>query len=139
MAKRILRKIDELRFGLRGNVKRLKRFIPNYRLRVGDLRVLFKVSERRVVIHDIRHRSQAYDLEKLVVKTKYDVLTRNGREQFVVVPLKDFEALMERVEDENDHRLIERSKKQNAGKRLISHERVMREFGLTPREPRRKR
>ncbi len=73
-----------------------------------------------------------------MLKTKYDVLTRNGKEKFVVVPLKDFEALLERAEDEADFRAIEASKKRNAGKPLIPHEQVMREFGLKPSRRKRK-
>jgi hypothetical protein len=73
-----------------------------------------------------------------MLKTKYDVLTRNGKEQFVVVPLKDYQALLEQVEDEADFRAIEASKKRNAGKPLIPHEQVMREFGLKSRQKKRK-
>jgi len=61
VARRILRKIDRLRNGLAGDVKRLKAFVPEYRLRVGDWRVLFDVSGAAITVHDIKHRSQAYD------------------------------------------------------------------------------
>jgi len=67
-----------------------------------------------------------------MLKTKYDVMTRNGKEQFVMIPIKDYQALLERVEDEGDHSAIEASKKRNAGKPLIPHEQIMREFGLRP-------
>ena len=73
-----------------------------------------------------------------MLKTKYDMLTRNGKEQFVVVPLKDYRAMLERLEDEEDFRIIEASKKRNAGKPLIPHEQIMRKFGLIPRRKRRK-
>jgi len=73
-----------------------------------------------------------------MLKTKYDMLTRNGKEQFVVVPLKDYEALLEQREDEADFRAIEASKKRNAGKPLIPHEQIMREFGLTTSRTKRK-
>ena len=73
-----------------------------------------------------------------MLKTKYDMLTRNGKELFVVVPIKDYEALLELVEDEHDFRAIEVSKKRNAGKPLIPHEQVMREFGLIPGRKKRK-
>jgi mRNA interferase RelE/StbE len=33
---------------------------PEYRLRVGDYRVLFEVEERTIVIYRIRHRREAY-------------------------------------------------------------------------------
>jgi len=61
IARRILRKIDHMRHDLAGDVKRLKQFVPNYRLRVGDWRVLFDVNGESIIIHDIKHRSQAYD------------------------------------------------------------------------------
>ena len=47
--------------GLRGNVKRLTNHTPEYRLRVGDYRVLFEVeSGNRVVVYRILHRREAY-------------------------------------------------------------------------------
>jgi len=73
-----------------------------------------------------------------MLKTKYDMLTRNGKEQFVVIPLKEYQAMLDQLEDEADFRIIEASKKRNAGKPLIPHEQVMREFGLTPARKKRK-
>jgi mRNA interferase RelE/StbE len=61
VARRILSKIERMRHDLAGDVKRLKEFVPNYRLRVGDWRVLFEVKAGSIIIHDIKHRSQAYD------------------------------------------------------------------------------
>jgi mRNA interferase RelE/StbE len=61
VARRILRKIERMRHDLAGDVKRLKAFVPNYRLRVGDWRVLFEVKGEAIIIHDVKHRSQAYD------------------------------------------------------------------------------
>jgi len=60
VARRVTGKIERMRQGLTGDVKRLKKFVPNYRLRVGDWRVLFDVDGRRVTIHDVKHRSEAY-------------------------------------------------------------------------------
>ena len=73
-----------------------------------------------------------------MLKTKYDMLTRNGKEHFVVVPLKDYEALLEHREDEADFRALEAAKKRNAGKPLIPHAQIMRKFGLTPGRKNRK-
>jgi mRNA interferase RelE/StbE len=42
-------------------VKRLKVFVPNYRLRVGDWRVLFEIDGQNIVVHEVKHRSEAYD------------------------------------------------------------------------------
>lgn len=61
VSQRILDKIGRMRNGLAGDVKRLKAFVPNYRLRVGDWRVLFEVDGDKMVVHDIKHRSKVYD------------------------------------------------------------------------------
>jgi mRNA interferase RelE/StbE len=61
VARRIVNKIGRMRHGLAGDVKRLKAYVPNYRLRVGDWRVLFEVEGGDIIIHEIKHRSEAYD------------------------------------------------------------------------------
>ena len=57
---RILSKIEGLQDNLAGDVKRLTNFTPEYRLRVGDYRVLFEVEPDRVIIYRIKHRKDAY-------------------------------------------------------------------------------
>jgi mRNA interferase RelE/StbE len=57
----ILAALDELKNDLDGDVKRLTNFTPEYRLRVGDYRVLFEIEDtQRVVVYRIRHRRDAY-------------------------------------------------------------------------------
>lgn len=73
-----------------------------------------------------------------MLKAKYDVLVRNGRERFIVVPEKEFEALRERLEDEADFRAIEESKKRNVGRPLVPLEQVKRDLGLSKRRKKRK-
>jgi mRNA interferase RelE/StbE len=60
MARRVLEKIRGLESNLAGDVKRLTNFTPEYRLRVGDYRVLFEIEGDRVIIYRIKHRSRAY-------------------------------------------------------------------------------
>lgn len=45
---------------LQGNVKRLTSFVPRYRLRVGDYRVLFDLSGDLITIYRVVHRRDAY-------------------------------------------------------------------------------
>jgi mRNA interferase RelE/StbE len=59
-ARRVLDKIRGLENNLAGDVKRLTNFTPEYRLRVGDYRVLFEIEGDRVIIYRIKHRSRAY-------------------------------------------------------------------------------
>ncbi len=58
--RRILAKIEALRNDLAGDVKHLTNFTPEYRLRVGDYRVLFEVDEEIVVVYRVVHRKDAY-------------------------------------------------------------------------------
>jgi mRNA interferase RelE/StbE len=58
--RRILGKIESLRNELAGDVKRLTNFTPEYRLRVGNYRVLFEVEEGNVVVYRVLHRKDAY-------------------------------------------------------------------------------
>jgi mRNA interferase RelE/StbE len=62
-ARRVLEKIRALENSLAGDVKRLTNFTPEYRLRVGDYRVLFEIEGDRAIIYRIKHRSRAYSRE----------------------------------------------------------------------------
>ena len=57
---RIFEKISALENDLFGDVKRLTNFEPEYRLRVGNYRVLFEVEDNQVVIYRMRHRKDVY-------------------------------------------------------------------------------
>jgi mRNA interferase RelE/StbE len=57
---RVLAAIERLRDNLKGDVKKLTAHTPEYRLRVGDFRVLFDVSGSEIQIYRIRHRRDAY-------------------------------------------------------------------------------
>jgi len=56
----VLARIEEMSDDLKGDVKRLTNFTPEYRLRVGDYRVLFEVEKETIVIYRIRHRREVY-------------------------------------------------------------------------------
>ena len=60
-ATRIADALERLADDLFGDVKRLTNFTPEYRLRVGQYRVLFEIeNENRVVVYRIVHRREAY-------------------------------------------------------------------------------
>jgi mRNA interferase RelE/StbE len=58
--RRILAKMKELSNDLAGDVKKLTNYSPEYRLRVGNYRVLFEVEEDTVVVYRVVHRKDAY-------------------------------------------------------------------------------
>ena len=60
MAQRIVEKVEALRTDLAGDVKKLTDTTPEYRLRVGDYRVLFEVEAAKVIIYRVKHCSDAY-------------------------------------------------------------------------------
>ena len=57
---RILDKIAVLQDNLQGDVKKLTKFTPEYRLRVGYYRVLFEVEQHTIIIYRVRHRKESY-------------------------------------------------------------------------------
>ena len=57
---RILAGIEETSNDLKGDVKRLTNFTPEYRLRIGDYRVLFEIEKETLIVYRIRHRREAY-------------------------------------------------------------------------------
>ena len=57
----ILRKIERLKQGLHGNLKRLHEAEAAYRLRMGDYRILFDVEGDVILIRRIGDRKDVYD------------------------------------------------------------------------------
>jgi mRNA interferase RelE/StbE len=58
--KRIVEKLRLLENNLQGDVKRLTNYTPEYRMRVGDWRILFEVEDEKIIVYRIRHRKEAY-------------------------------------------------------------------------------
>ena len=59
-AQKIADAIFALEDGLVGDIKKLTNFSPEYRLRVGDWRILFEASKTKITIFRILHRREAY-------------------------------------------------------------------------------
>jgi mRNA interferase RelE/StbE len=59
-ARRVINRINRMRNNLEGDVKHLTNFTPEYRLRVGDFRVLFELAGNRVTVYRIVNRRDAY-------------------------------------------------------------------------------
>ena len=53
--KRIFEKIDTMQIDLVGDVKKLTDSTPEYRLRVGNYRILFEIENNCIVIYRILH------------------------------------------------------------------------------------
>jgi PHD/YefM family antitoxin component YafN of YafNO toxin-antitoxin module len=73
-----------------------------------------------------------------MLKNKYDLLIRNGKERFILIPEKDYTAMQERLEDDADFRAIEASKKRQSRSPRIPSDQVKRELGLVSTRPKRK-
>jgi mRNA interferase RelE/StbE len=56
----VLNKLSKLEQGLTGDIKKLKEFEPAFRLRVGELRVLFDLKDTTILVHRVVHRRDAY-------------------------------------------------------------------------------
>jgi PHD/YefM family antitoxin component YafN of YafNO toxin-antitoxin module len=65
-----------------------------------------------------------------MLETKYDVWTRNDKEKFVVIPIEEYQAMRERLEDHDDFRAMEASKKRQAKSPRTSPRALKRELGF---------
>ena len=60
-ASRIADALERLQSDLTGDVKKLTNFTPEYRLRVGQFRVLFEIENKtRIIVYRVVHRREAY-------------------------------------------------------------------------------
>lgn len=59
-SRRIMEKIRLMQDDLAGDVKRLTNATPEFRLRVGDYRILFELEGRKVIVYRVLHRKDAY-------------------------------------------------------------------------------
>ena len=58
---RIADALERLQSELTGDVKKLTNFTPEYRLRVGQFRILFEIeNETRIIVYRVVHRREAY-------------------------------------------------------------------------------
>lgn len=60
MQAKIIKDIEAMGDDLAGDVKRLTDFTPEYRLRVGDYRVLFEIENKSIIVYRVRHRREVY-------------------------------------------------------------------------------
>ena len=57
---RIIDKIEKMKTGLSGDVSRLTAYTPEFRLRVGDFRILFEIDDDNIIIYRVVNRRDAY-------------------------------------------------------------------------------
>lgn len=72
-----------------------------------------------------------------MLKMRPEIWSRGGKKEFVILPYDEYKALCEQLEDAEDFRLLEESKKRQANAPTIPHEEMMRRLGMKP--PRRRR
>lgn len=58
---RIVEKLKLLEDNLQGDVKKLTNYAPEYRMRIGDWRILFELEGEKIIVYRIRHRREAYN------------------------------------------------------------------------------
>lgn len=65
-----------------------------------------------------------------MLKMKPTFIEENGKAKFVVFSMKDYAVIKEALEDAEDVRILEESKRRGAGKPRIPHSQILEEFGL---------
>jgi hypothetical protein len=59
----------------------------------------------------------------------FEHISKNGQE-YVLVPENDFLQIQEELEDAEDLKFLRTARKENEGKRMLTHEQMMKELGL---------
>lgn len=67
-----------------------------------------------------------------MLKIKPEIWTRNGREQFVVLSMRDFERVQELIEDAGLSRILRDARRNNAKSPGVPLEQMMRKLGMKP-------
>ena len=60
MQLQIIKGIEAMSDDLKGDVKRLTNYTPEYRLRVGYYRVLFEIENKNIIVYRVRHHREVY-------------------------------------------------------------------------------
>jgi hypothetical protein len=97
---RVMARIQALKDDLAGDVKKLTDYTPEYRLEEGML------------------------------KLHPEILKKNGKSEFVVLPYEEFLALQERLADAEDLLELRKAKRVEAKKKSIPLAEVKRELGI---------
>ncbi len=61
---------------------------------------------------------------------KYDIWVKNGTDEYVVIPIKDYQEMCQRLEDDADYRALQASKRRQAGSAKTSLAQVKRSLGM---------
>ena len=72
-----------------------------------------------------------------MLNIKPELWTKNGGEKFVVLSLRDFERVQEAIEDAGLARILQRAKREDAGKPGITLSEMKRRLGMGKRTRRR--
>jgi PHD/YefM family antitoxin component YafN of YafNO toxin-antitoxin module len=67
-----------------------------------------------------------------MLKIKPEIWTRNGREQFVVLSMRDFEKVEEMIEDAGLSRILREARRKNANSPTYTLGEVKRRLGIAP-------
>ena len=57
---KIIARLESLENDMKGHVKRLTNYTPEYRMRAGNYRALFEVEGARIIVYRIKHRKDVY-------------------------------------------------------------------------------
>ena len=69
-------------------------------------------------------------MNKKLLKLHPEILRKNGKEQFVVLPYEDFVRIQEALEDAEDLLLLEEARRKGKNSPSVPLDEVMRRFGL---------
>lgn len=113
-----------------GDVKKLRGSKNEYRLRVGNWRVLFELVGKRIVVYDLGHTERHLPMNATAIKRKIRPANSSALDRQIRNAKMVLRNLRDTLEDLDDRRELARAKKRNAGKAGTDWESVKKEFGF---------
>ena len=122
----IFSKIKILSDDLKGDVKKLTNFTPEYRLKVGDYRILFETEKDRIIIYRVRHRKNVYGQEVCMITLHPKILEKDGEKEFAIIPYDEFLKIQEELEDYESLKALREAKMKEGNAETVSFENAKR-------------
>ena len=126
--RRILAKIESLADDLAGDVKRLTNFTPEYRLRLATIAYYLRL--KRAGLSFIARCIVRTLIDRWNMKLHPEILQKNGKKEFVVLPYDEFLAIQERLNDADDLIELRKANRSEGKKKAIPLADVKRKLRL---------
>jgi len=130
VVKRIIEKISRLSQDLEGDVKRLTHFTPEYPVAGWGLSCAFRGERKAGSRVSCPASTGSLPLGNDMIELHPEILTKNGRKEFAVLPYEEFLAITEALTDYEDLQDLRAAKAGEGSAATISLKEAAKRYGV---------